>query len=118
MAVIAPQEVLLGIRGVRLFKWATLTSADTAAGLSLPAYADKTWQITGTYGAATVSLQGSLDDVTYGLLHLYDATDATGLTGNEPLAPLENPLYVKPVTASADGTTALVVWLLCTTPRG
>ena len=118
MAVIPAIEVVTNIRGVKLHKWSNITTADTAGPLSLPAFADKTFQITGTYGTATVSLQGSMDNATYGVTHSFDATDITGYIGNEPVAPIENCLFMKPVIATPDGTTSLTVWCLSTTPRG
>jgi hypothetical protein len=118
MATRAVSEIDTGTRGVKLFKWTGITSSDDAGPLSIPAYADKTFQVTGAFGAATVSIQGSMDNSTYAVLHSFDATDATGIANNEPIAPMENTLYVKPVFASMDGTTDLTVWCLAITPRG
>lgn len=118
MAVIAAVEVTTNVRGVKLHKWSNITSADTAGPLSLPAFADKTFQVTGTFGTGTVGIQGSMDDTTYAVMHSFDATDASGIANSEPVAPVENCLYVKPVIATPDGATNLTVWCLSTTPRG
>lgn len=50
------------------YTW-TLTEADTAVRVTAGENADRTVQIAGTFGGATVVVQGSLDDTNYLPLH-------------------------------------------------
>lgn len=118
MAVRQPSQVLSG-SGFRLYKWEGLLNSDTGAPVTIPEFADKSFQAVGTFGAGgTVTIQGSNDEgTTFGSLHRFDATDLT-LTDSEPGAPVENTLQVRPNVTAGDGATDVDVWLLVGRARG
>lgn len=95
-----------------LYTWAALTAADpTGDAIKIPGAADRTVQIAGTFSAGAVSMQGSLDGVTY-----FNLTDPQGneitKSDNALEQIMENVAYLKPVIAGADGSDSVVVQLL------
>jgi hypothetical protein len=52
-------------RGTHVITWTPLTEADTATAVSFAASADRSVQVTGAFGAATVILEGSNDGTTF-----------------------------------------------------
>lgn len=77
--------------------WEAMGDDDTGSSVFLAGYADKTVQIAGTLGAGTVVLQGSNDANTW--VTLTDA-DGSNISGVGMYYVRENPLYIRPVTAS------------------
>lgn len=81
MAVIAPTITTRDPDGGRnlgyvLVLWETLTESDTVTEYAFrPVSGDKTVQVTGTFGGATITLQGSLDGATW--------FNCTGPDGND-----------------------------------
>ena len=100
-------------------KWAGLhTTNDTGAPFLCPHYADKSIQVVGTFGGATVTIQGSnmIDSPTYATLN--DAT-GTALTITSACIKqiLENTYWIRPYITGADANTNLDVYLLVETMR-
>lgn len=92
--------------------WSGLNAASSDGSPSQWAeYADRSFTVTGTFGVATLTLQGSNDNVNWFTLH--DVTN-TPLTATTPkLAQvLEITHYVRPLVTAADGTTNLTVILV------
>jgi hypothetical protein len=90
------------------FTWATMANGDTGAPVNFPGNADKTIQVTGTFGAAgSCTLQGSNDGVNY-----FALTNPTGTTIAMIVAGIqavtEACQFVRPAVTAGDGTTALV----------
>ena len=90
------------------FTWAAMANGDTGAPVNFPGNADKTIQVTGTFGAGgSATLQGSNDGVNY-----FALTNPTGtviaLTANGISAVTEACQFVRPAATAGDGTTALV----------
>lgn len=101
MAVINPtiSSALLG-KGdgatVRLI-WTPVTENDTCAPAYLPEYSDKSVQVFGTFGGASVAIQGSNDGgTTYAVLHDPSGTAIAVVVAGFK-AVLENTEYFKPV---------------------
>lgn len=51
-----------------VYTWAALATGDTGAPLKGPGFTDASYQVSGTFGGATVVIEGSNDGVTYGTL--------------------------------------------------
>lgn len=120
MATISPVKTTLPdlgeYDGVFVYSW-TLTSADDAAPLTLPRHADKSVQVAGTFGGATVKIEGSLDGATFA-----PVTDPQGNDIAITAFPAgysakiesvtEAVRSIKPTLSGATGTTAITVTIL------
>jgi len=84
---------------VVIMTWETLTEADTAAAVC-PTGADSLFfQATGTFGGATLVLQGSNDGTNW--VTLTDETDtAISLNAAGGVSVLERPAYIRPSASS------------------
>lgn len=99
-----------------IYTWAGLDSDDSGAAIECMDYADRTVQITGTFGAAgSITMQGSNDGTNW-----FPLTDPQGNAITKTAAALElimeAPLYLRPLVTAGDGTTNLTVKLLCRRP--
>jgi len=107
-------------RGVYLVKWAHLRAASAVGKpFACPSYPIKSVHVTGTFGGATVTMQGSNIGTTptYAALTT-DGTTACSVATSEAIKNVwENTYYVRPSVASGGGTTDLTVYLLCVTER-
>jgi len=86
-----------------LHAWETLTEANNVGeAISLPGASDRSYRIAGSFGSATVVLQGSYDGTNYFTLH--DAVDGASISvtaaANGVIA--ENVLWIRP--SSSGGT--------------
>lgn len=83
---------------------------DDGEPVRLAVYSDRSIQVAGTFGGASVTIGGSNDGVTYHAL-----TDAQGnslMVSTASLkAIIELPIFLKPRVFGGDGTTALKVVL-------
>lgn len=103
-----------------VLRWAHLTAAESVgADISetLAEYCDRTVQVTGTFGPATMHWQGSNDGINYAVL-----TDIQGNAISKTTASLEQSveltLVARPVLTGADGTTDLTVTVIARRGRG
>jgi hypothetical protein len=76
--------------------WTPVTEADTAAGTQLLGNGDRTVQVLGTFGSATVVWHGSLDGTNYAPLQDAEG-DAISFTSAGIKTILEAAPYIKPV---------------------
>lgn len=100
-----------GHRNAVLITWATLANGDDGTPYEGADFADRTVQITGTFGAGgSITFEGSNDGTNYVAL-----TDPQGNAVTKTAAAIETleetPRYVRPRVTAGDGTTALVVTL-------
>jgi hypothetical protein len=95
---------------VAVTTWAGLLADDDGAPVRLAVYSDRSVQITGDFGGASVTIGGSNDDVTYHALTATDGSPLT-LTAGALKQVVELPVYIKPRVFGGDGTTALKVIL-------
>jgi len=105
-------------RGGHLVKWENLQMGDIGRPVSYPTYTVRSVQVVGTFGGASMLLEGSnmptsptyvgLLNPWYGMINLSEA----GLK-----AVLENTYWVRPRIMGGDATTDLDVYFLCVTER-
>lgn len=93
--------------------WTGLLNADVGDPVSYASFGDKTFQVTGTFGAAgNVLIEGSNDGVTYTALSNRQGTamnfTAAGLNTSQ-----DKPVFVRPRVTAGDGTTSLAVIVCC-----
>lgn len=106
-------------RGIFLVKWEALQVAgDTGAPFACPNYPIKSIQIVGTFGGATVTMQGSniIDSPVYASL-TYDGSNAIALSSAGMKKIWENTYWVRPILSGGNVTTSLDVYLLVHTER-
>lgn len=91
--------------------WGPLLQGDDAIPLSLREYSDRSVQVSGDFGGATVSVEGSIDGVEWSVLSDGQGNPLTFSSGRiEAVAELV--ALIKPVLAGGDGTTSLTVSLI------
>lgn len=91
--------------------WQVLLAGDEGAPISGAQYTDKSMQVSGIFGGASVSLQGSNDGVNWSVLHDTQGNSLTASTSKLAVV-AEATRYVKPVVTGGDGTTSLTVTIL------
>lgn len=105
-AIVATAVNINGSFESHVFTWTGITNADTAVSVGSAENADRTVQMEGVFGSATVAIQGSLDNVNFETLH-----DAFGnlltFTGPGIKTISEATPYIKPVPSGGDGTQSL-----------
>jgi len=113
-ATILAKQPTLAYDGVDIYQWTGLTKAtdDVGDAQEVPGYADRSVQVTGTFGAGgSVRIEGSLDGTNYAVL-----TDPQGnaldITAAKIEAISENVRMIRPRVTAGDGTTTLVVTIL------
>ncbi len=106
MATIAIAPTKLS-RGSHKWIWEAMGNADVGVALDPDGgginFADKTVQMSGNWGGATIVLQGSNDGVTWFTL---DDPIGDPITNTVDFikAVLENPLYIRPSSSGGTGT--------------
>lgn len=95
----------------RIISWTGIAEGDTCAAARLSQFADRTVQIEGTFGGATITIEGSLDTVNFHVL-----TDPQGnaiSAGSAKLEAISELTYdVKPVITDGSGSDITVTLLL------
>ena len=112
MAVIAPVNTfpIETAQDVAVTLWSPMVLSDTATPVRLGLFSDRTVQVAGTFGGATLALAGSNDGTNY--VTLYDAQGSPlSFTGAGLKAIVELPVFIKPILSGGDGTTSLAVTL-------
>ena len=99
-------------RAVQKWLWETMADDDVGgvagADAGSPSFADKTVHVTGTFGGATVTIEGSNDGTNF--VTLNDAGgSALSFTSAGLKTILENPLEIRPKTAGGSGTDVDVI---------
>lgn len=97
------------VAGVVLYKWEALGNADDGAPVSVGYAADITVQAIGTFGGATVRLQGSNDGTNWHNMTQKGGTTALGFTAAGVHSINEMPAYIRPLTAGGTGTDVDVI---------
>ena len=116
MATIVPTKDRISLDGNRswMIYWSTLTNGDDGTRITLPAHADRSVQIVGTFGAGgTLVLEGSNDGTNYRTLtDFQDNALSFTSAGLESISQVV--YYIRPRVTAGDGTTDLDVFLLLT----
>lgn len=90
-------------------KW-TLGNADTGAAAIMNRWSDKTVHVTGTFAGATITIQGSNDNVNWLTLNDTAGTPVAltfAATGMKVI--LENPIYIRAISSGGAGTAVTVI---------
>lgn len=96
------------VNGAIILSWNALGNADDGAAYALPFAADLTFQAAGTFGGATVKLQGSNDGTNWFDLTKRGGTSALSVTAAGGGSANENPAYIRPITSGGTGTSVNV----------
>lgn len=110
MASITPTILDVSQRGdgsVIRATWTPVTEADTCVAVQYPQHAERTVQVTGTFGGTSVAVQGSVDGTNFVALK-GAAGSAIALTsaGLDSVSP--NTLQVKPVLTGGTSVSVTV----------
>ena len=93
---------------VAVTTWSALLAGDDGEPVRLAVFSDRSVQVSGTFGGASVTIGGSNDGITYHAL-----TDTAGGSLSVAAACLkqivELPVWIKPRVFGGDGTTTLTV---------
>ena len=96
--------------------WANMLAADTAEAVKLLGFNDRSVQVEGTFGSATITMNGSLDGTNFRGLRDPSSTALTFTTAGLK-AVLEAATSIKPATSGGDGTSSLTVTMIFTRQR-
>lgn len=121
MATITPTITNLptyGNTGVHVYAYTpmTHTGSDVGSPIEMPGSADRSVQVSGTFGTGgSVRIEGSMDGVTYATL-----TDPQGNALDVTTAKIETIMeicrYIRPRVTAGDGATSLTVQILIRRP--
>lgn len=95
--------------GAIILTWEALGDADSGGAFTLPFAADITVQAVGTFGGATVRMQGSNDGVNWHNMTQKGGTTALGFTAAGVHSVNENPIYIRPATVGGTSTDVDVI---------
>ena len=117
MSVINPSFVDLSQKfygnTVVIYTWAALANGDSGSPISGPGWADRSFQVEGTFGAGgTCLIEGSNDGTNYRTLD-DPFGNALSITAVGVKQLTEVCLYIRPRISAGDGTTALTISALC-----
>lgn len=95
---------------VAVTTWSPMAADDDGEPVRLAVYSDRSIQIAGTFGGASVTIGGSNDGVNY---HALTSTDGEPLTLTAAVLKqiVELPIFIKPRIFGGNGTTNLSVIL-------
>lgn len=95
-----------------LASWAAMANTDTGTPVRCAQYSDRTIQVFGTFGVGgTLRIEGSNDGTNWAALKDPQGANLEFTAAGIKLAS-EAPVFVRPVVAAGDGTTALTVLAL------
>ena len=97
---------------VKVYSWALTTANPTGTAVEMPAWADRTVDMTGTIGGATMTWEGANVNVDANFSPLSNAAGAAALTmAAVPLckAVIENPRFQRPKLTTAGSGAVLTV---------
>lgn len=87
--------------------WASMGNADTGTAVDYNHFLDRSIQVTGTFGGATVTVQGSNDGTNFATLSDYQGNLLTlTAAGLKPIA--EGVRYIRVITSGGSGTVVTV----------
>jgi hypothetical protein len=103
--------------GAVVVTWAALGGTDSGAPFRLPCSADLTFQVAGTFGGATCTLEGSNDGTTWHVLTQKGGSGNAGhgnvyvmaYTDAHTHACNETPLFVRPINSGGTGSSITVI---------
>ena len=87
--------------------WSAMATGDTGEPVSLAEYGDRTFQVGGTIGGATLTIEGSNDGTTWNTLNDCQGV-ALALTTAAIKMCRERPMYVRPNCSGGAGVAIVV----------
>lgn len=111
-----PQSSQEGSANGVLFQW-DLQQGDDGRREVHQDYADRSVQVSGTFGGASVDIEGSNDGSNWSTLNDPQGNALTFSGGSRIEAILELSRYIRPKVTGGDGTTAILVSMLVRIPR-
>lgn len=102
----------------RLYVWNNIPVGEVGEGIIIPRHADKSVHVKGTFGGATVNINGSndIDGAQYDVLDDALGNALSVGTGDKKIRQiLVNPYLIRPEIIGGDGTTNLTVTLVVRT---
>lgn len=96
-----------------IYTWASMATGDTGTPLQGPGFTDASYQVGGTFGGATVVIEGSNDGVTYGTLvdPFNVALSFTAAAGPVQVMPICR--YIRPRISGGTGVAITVTAIHC-----
>lgn len=116
MPTIAHTRAPTGSSSSFVASWADLAVGDSGDAMPFSQYTDKSVQVFGTFGGATLRVEGSNDGNHWAVLTDPQGNDLLLTTAKIEMV-TEATLYVRPNVTGGDGTTSLTVALLCKETR-
>lgn len=111
MAIQPSSAIATGNSNSFVAAWTPLSAGGTGAPIRFAQYTDKSVQVSGVFGGASLRFEGSNDGATY--LPLTDPQGNTlDFVSAKIKAVTEGSLWVRPNVTGGDGTTALSVFVL------
>lgn len=103
---------------IKVIQWTPLLQGDTGRGFELPQFADRSVQVSGTFGGATVTFEGTNEGTAVsGATNYTTLTDPQGNAISKTSAAIEQieeiTRFFRPKVTGGDGTTSLTVTMLC-----
>lgn len=117
MALVSPntEDAFIHNRS-RYIKWLNASEGDTFAAIALAGHSDKTVHFFGTFGGATITLEGSSDPLAEtdpASASWVTLKNAQGLdlsaTSDSLEVIIENPIYIRPAISGGSGTDVSIV---------
>ena len=118
MADVVHTETKLGTQlaggiAAALVAWTPLTNVNTGGDAwENRAFGDVTVQVSGTFGGATVLIEGSNDNVSWFTLNDPQGNALSVATSGKIEVVLEAPRYMRPTSSGGGATTSLSVYLM------
>lgn len=112
MATVNPTvaEEGTGDGSVKTFTWAMVSASVEGIAFKFTEWADVCFTATGTWGGATLAIQGSGDGTTFVPLHDAAGAAAATATADKAMTIIERPLYMRPyLTTAGAGATITVI---------
>jgi hypothetical protein len=96
-----------------IYTWAAMATGDTGAPLQGPGFTDASYQVGGTFGGATVVIEGSNDGTTYGTLVDPFNVALSWTAANGPTQVLPICRYIRPRISGGSGAAITVTAIHC-----
>ena len=96
--------------------WTGLLLGDGGDALPFSQYSDKSVQVVGTFGGATLRVEGSNNGENWAVLTDPQGNDLLITTAKIEMV-TEATAYIRPLVSGGDGTTSLAVHMLCKEAR-
>jgi len=112
MAIINHSRSATGASSSLVATWANLAQGDTGDAMPFSQYSDKSVQVAGTFGGATVRVEGSNNGTDWAVLTDPQGNDLLITTAKIEMV-TEATMLVRPNISGGDGTTSLSIHMLC-----